>query len=92
MGHRGKVYRIITTGGSTRELGMVPITEFCWACRRPGFADFLRLAVELDDSRFVSVQLQPKLREWLAQFCQKPLCFLTMFKSIGRDSAPKNRR
>jgi hypothetical protein len=32
---------------------MVPITEFSWACRHPGFADFLRIAAELDDSRFV---------------------------------------
>jgi hypothetical protein len=63
------------------ELEMVPITEFCCACPRPGFADFLRIAAELDDSRFVCVQLQPELREWLAQFCRKPLCFLTMFKS-----------
>jgi hypothetical protein len=38
------------------------------------------------------VQLQPKLREWLAQFCQKPPCFLRMFQSIGRDSATKNPR
>jgi hypothetical protein len=63
------------------ELEIEPMTVFSCACRRPGFADFLGIAAKLDDSRFVSVQLQPKLREWLAQFCQKPLCFLTMFKS-----------
>ena len=41
----------------------------------------LRVAVELDDSRFVGMQLQPKLFESLAQFRQKPLCFLTTFES-----------
>jgi len=42
---------------------------------------FSALRPKLGDSRFVCVQLQPELREWLAQFCRKPLCFLTMFKS-----------
>ena len=41
----------------------------------------LRVAAELDDSRFVGMQLQPKPRESFAQFRQKPLCFVTMFKS-----------
>jgi hypothetical protein len=41
----------------------------------------LRKAAKFDDSRFVGVQLESKPRESLAQFCQKPLCFLSMLKS-----------
>ena len=44
----------------------------------------LREAAELDNSRFVGVQLQPKLRESLAKFCQKPLCFVTMLESRNK--------
>src|SRR5580693_2269809 len=41
----------------------------------------LRIAAKLDDSRFVGMQLQPEPRETFAQFCQKPLCFVTMLES-----------
>jgi hypothetical protein len=40
-----------------------------------------RIAAKLDDSRFVGVQLESEPRETFAQFCQKPLCFITMLKS-----------
>src|SRR5206468_12701199 len=40
-----------------------------------------RIAAKLDDSRFVGMQLEAKLREPLAQFCQKPLCFVTMLEA-----------
>jgi hypothetical protein len=40
-----------------------------------------RKAAKFDDSRFVGMQLESKPRESLAQFCQKPLCFLSMLKS-----------
>jgi hypothetical protein len=38
-------------------------------------------AAKFDDSRFVGMQLQPKLCDSLAQFRQKPLCFMTMLES-----------
>ena len=41
----------------------------------------LRIAAKLDDSRFVGMQLEAEPRESLAQFRQKPLCFLTMLES-----------
>ena len=41
----------------------------------------LRKAAALDNSRFVGMQCQPELRETLAQFRQKPLCFVTMLAS-----------
>jgi hypothetical protein len=41
----------------------------------------LRIAAELNDSRLVGMQLQSELREALAQFRQKPLCFLTMLEA-----------
>jgi hypothetical protein len=41
----------------------------------------LRIAAKLDDSRFVGMQLKSETRESLAQFSQKPLCFLPMLKS-----------
>src|SRR5262249_17511804 len=40
-----------------------------------------RIAAELDDSRFVGMQLETKPRESLAQFRQKPLCFVSMLES-----------
>ena len=41
----------------------------------------LRIAAKLDDSRLVGMQLQSELREALAQFRQKPLCFMTMLEA-----------
>ena len=41
----------------------------------------LRIAAELDDPRFVGMQIQPELREALAQFCQKLLCLRTILKA-----------
>jgi len=40
-----------------------------------------RIAAELDDPRFVGMQVQPELREALAQFCQKLLCLRTILKA-----------
>src|SRR5262252_8066148 len=40
-----------------------------------------RISAELNDSRFVGMQLEAKARESLAQFCQKLLCFPTMFET-----------
>src|SRR5262249_26883626 len=40
-----------------------------------------RVAAELNDSRFVGMQLEAEARESLAQFCQKLLCFPTMFET-----------
>jgi hypothetical protein len=46
----------------------------------------LRIAAKLDDSRLVGMQLQSKLREALAPFRQKPLCFLTMLEACHLPS------
>src|SRR5580700_5958735 len=43
-----------------------------------------RIAAKFDDSRFVSMQLESKPRATFAQFCQKPLRFLTMLKSRNK--------
>ena len=40
-----------------------------------------RISAELNDSRFVGMQLEAEARESLAQFCQKLLCFVTMFET-----------
>jgi hypothetical protein len=40
-----------------------------------------RKAAKLDDSRFVGMQLKAKPREPLAQFRQKPLCFMAMLEA-----------
>jgi len=40
-----------------------------------------RIAAKLDDSRFVGVQFESEPRKPLAQFGQKPLCFLAMLKA-----------
>jgi hypothetical protein len=44
----------------------------------------LRKAAKFDDPRLVGMQLQPKLRESLAQFRQKSLCFMTMLESRNK--------
>ena len=41
----------------------------------------LRKAAELDASRFIGMPRQPKLRQPLAQFWPRPLCFPTMLES-----------
>jgi hypothetical protein len=43
-----------------------------------------RKGAKFDDSRLVGMQLQPKLRASLAQFRQKPLCFMTMLESRNK--------
>ena len=54
---------------------------------RPRFAGIsvssivFRKAAKLDDSGFVSMQLKAETHESLAQFRQKPLCFITMLES-----------
>ena len=40
-----------------------------------------RIAAELDDPRFVGMQVKPELREALPQFCQKLLCLRTILKA-----------
>ena len=39
------------------------------------------IAAKLDDPRLVGMQLEPEPRKPLAQFPQKPLCFLTVLKA-----------
>jgi hypothetical protein len=50
----------------------------------------LRKAAKFDDARLVGMQLQPKLRESLAQFRQKPLCFMTMLESRNKIISEAN--
>ena len=55
-----------------------------------------RMAAKFDDSRFVGMQPLPTLRQLLAQFRQKPLCFVTMFEALfatkdrcGKPTGPR---
>src|SRR5215831_13223600 len=47
-----------------------------------------RKAAELDNARFVGMQLKAKPREPLAQFRQKPLCFVAMLEARDESSRP----
>ncbi|HYL12786.1 MAG TPA: hypothetical protein VEV41_07110 [Terriglobales bacterium] len=71
----------------------VPLPSFAAAMRKtqeverlrfagaPVSSIVFRIAAKLDDSRFVGMQLEAKPRESVAQFRQKPLCFVSMLES-----------
>lgn len=81
LAHRLSQHREVSLPGfptTVREAQKVKRSRFAIATAA---SVVLRIAAELDDARFVGVQFQPELRKSLAQFCQKPLCFRTVFKA-----------
>src|SRR5579872_1569251 len=79
--HRLPQHREVPLSGfpaAVREAQKVERLRFAVATGSP---ISFRIAAELDDPRFVGVQVQPELRQALAQFCQKPLCLRTILKA-----------
>jgi hypothetical protein len=49
-----------------------------------------RKAAKLDNPRLIGMQLKPKPHKSLAQFRQKPLCFLSMLKASNKVISKAN--
>ena len=95
LAHRLSQYRETPLPGFSATVREPQKVERFWFAVATIPSVVFRKAAKLDDSGFVGVQLESKPRETFAQFCQKPLCFLTMLKSgheVGAASQHSSAR
>ena len=79
--HRLSQYREVSLPGFPAAMRKTQEVERLRFAAAPVSSIVFRIAAKLDDPRFVGMQLEAKPRESLAQFRQKPLCFVSMLES-----------
>src|SRR5262249_29472601 len=79
--HRLSQYREVPLPGFPATVRKAKEVERLRCAGTPLSSVVFGITSELDDSRFVRVQLEPEPRKSLTQFRQKPLCFIPMLKS-----------